>query len=217
MSELKMEEVDLSNVFDNPWNSNVMSPENEQKLTESLKRNGSFKPIVVRHMGNKTYQILGGEHRAKVARKLNFETIPAIVHEGLSDNAAKEISISDNARYGSDDALMLSELIGSLDEPELLSDFLPYSDSEVDVLLSSTSIDLDSLNLLDDDEENNIDLDEPTVAGIQTHVIMRFKVPVEDSHVVKEIIDKIVVEQGYSDGDSLTNAGDALVHSLTKS
>jgi len=210
-----MEEIDLRDVVNNPWNSNVMSPENEAKLTESLRMNGSFKPIVVRHLGNGTYEIIGGEHRAKVARKLGNETIQAVVHEAMTDDMAKKISIADNARYGADDGLKLSELISSLEDPTSLSDFLPYSDSEVEVLISSTNIDLDTLNMLDDDDEIDVPQETEQV-DVQTHTIMRFKVAIEDSNAIQDIIGKIIKKQKLNESDSLTNAGDALVYALMK-
>ena len=40
---------------------------------------------------------------------------------------------------------------------------------------------------------------------------MRFKVPVADAQLIKDVIDGIIKLQGLKDSDSLVNAGDALV------
>lgn len=212
--QLKVESLDPDLLKPNPWNSNVMTIENEEKLIHSMKRLGVFKPVTARKLRDGTLQILGGAHRAKVAKRAGFSTIPVIVLEGISDNRAKEISLVDNARYGDDDGLKLSELFGSLEDPGILSDILPISDIEIETILAATKIDLDDLVPLDDDD-TNIDTgpaDLPKVS--KTHTIMRFKVPVADAERIEEKIKRTMKLHDFTKADSLTNAGDALVHLL---
>jgi ParB family chromosome partitioning protein len=40
---------------------------------------------------------------------------------------------------------------------------------------------------------------------------MRFKVPVQDADAITDLIEKIMTDQNFTEADSLTNAGDALV------
>ncbi|MEZ6841329.1 ParB/RepB/Spo0J family partition protein [Acinetobacter baumannii] len=66
-----------------------------------------FKPIVVRQLDNGTLQIIGGEHRALVAKQMKVDKVPAFNLGKISDVEAKEIGLLDNGRYGSDDALKI--------------------------------------------------------------------------------------------------------------
>lgn len=195
----------------NRWNTNVVSPEGEQKLEASIERVGMFKPVLVRELNDGTLEILGGQHRSEAARRMGIETIPVINLGKVSDDRAKEISLLDNGRYGSDDALQLAELLESLGGISELSSFMPFSDSEFDSIFSSVNIALDDLDLPDSD-----DIITPKEKPIQTHSIMRFKVPVDDVEGITKLIEQVIKTQKFTESDSLENAGDALVHLLLK-
>lgn len=212
-NKIKTEMIDPTRLSPNPWNTNMVSPENEAKLEESIKRFGMFKPIVVRELEDGAIEILGGEHRCQVAVKLGFKEVPVINLGQIDDNQAKEIGLVDNGRYGSDDTLQLASLLGDLGiSAEELSTFMPYSESEFATIFSSVNIELDDLDLPDDMESPSM----PSTKPQQTHQIMRFKVPVDDAQAVSDLIERTMKEQRYTDEDSLSNAGNALVHLLTQ-
>ena len=211
MAELKMEHVGVGSLKPNPWNTNVVSPENEEKIESSIKRFGIFRPIVARELEDGTLEILGGQHRWQAAKRLGLSEIPVVNLGRISDKKAKEIGLVDNGRYGEDDALALSELLKDLGTTDELLGFLPYSGDELETLFSSTSIDLDDLDIPDDDGKVP---DLPPLKATQTHQIMRFKVPIEDSDFVQRLIEATMRSQGFTDDDSMTNAGNALVHLL---
>lgn len=192
----------------NPWNTNIVSPDNEAKIDESLRRHGFIKPIIVRSVKNGTLQILGGAHRRDAAIRLNLKEVP-IFHLGvISDQKAKEIGLIDNARYGADDTLGLAALLEELGTPEDLAAFLPYTDVDFASIFSSANIALDELDLPDDsDAAPSV----PKVPTAQSHQVMRFKVPSEDCSGISEKIEKVMKRQGLTESDQLTNAGDALV------
>lgn len=195
----------------NPWNTNIVSPENEKKIEKSIKRLGLFKPVIVRELADGTLEILGGEHRAQAAIRLGMAEVPVTNLGVISDKKAKEISLIDNGRYGADDSLQLGLLLEELGNSAELAEFLPYSEADLNEIFSSRALDLDMLDIGDDDE-----LPEMTATAqqkpIQTHQIMRFKVPYEDAPIVQAVIESIMKRQGYTSEDSLTNAGHALVH-----
>lgn len=196
----------------NPWNTNIVSPANEAKIDESIKRLGLFKPIVVRSTpGSETFEVLGGEHRWRAAIRMGLKSVPIIDLGDISDKKAKEISLIDNGRYGVDDAVGLAKLMKELGTPTELSAFMPFTDADMNALFKSVeSIDLDGLSL-DDEPTPDEDPSEASTSG-PTHQILRFKVPVEDAGWVSERIEKVMKAQGFTKADSLTNAGDALVH-----
>ena len=144
---MKLEQLDPTLLKPNPWNTNIVSPENEQKLEGSIDRLGMFKPVIVRTLPDGTLQILGGEHRAEIAVNKLSESIPVLNLGVIDDTRAKEISLIDNGRYGSDDTLKLAELLEDLGGAEVLSTFTPFSDAEFESIFSAKSIDLDDLDL----------------------------------------------------------------------
>lgn len=213
MPEPKFLQLSPRKLRPNPWNTNVVSPENELKIEASIKRFGLYKPIIVRELRDGTLEILGGKHRNDAAIRLGIPEVPVMNLGTVPDDKAKEIGLVDNGRYGEDDPLQLSELLKSLGNMDELQSFLPYTDTDLNSIFATSSIALDDLDLSDDDET----LPEmPTAPVVQTHQLMRFKVPVEDAARLTQVIEKVMKEQGYTEEDSFTNAGNALVYILTK-
>lgn len=208
MTTLSMKMLPPGSLKPNPWNTNVCSPEAEAKIEASIQRLKMFKPIVVRQLDDGTLQIIGGEHRAAAALRLKMKEVPVMNLGTISDKQAKEIGLVDNGRYGSDDTLQLAELLEGLGSPEDLATFLPYSDADFQSIFSSVTIALDDLDLPSDADTPK----PPAASAPQTSVVMRFKVPVEDAAVITEQIEAVIKRQRFTEEDSLSNAGNALVH-----
>lgn len=207
--------VDPADLQPNEWNTNHVSAENEAKLAESLDRFGQFKPIVVRERADGSLEILGGEHRAQVAQRNGYDSVAIFNLGQIEDKVAKEISLVDNGRYGADDPIALAELLETLGNSEELIHFLPYTDADLSTIFASTSIDFDALDFAPEEEmPAGAPADKPTAP--QTHQVVRFKLPVEDAHRVTELVEQVIREQNFSENDSLINAGDALIHIVTK-
>ena len=212
MNKIKVETLAPERLRPNPWNTNVVSPENQAKLEESVKRFGMFKPIVVR-VRDEELEIIGGQHRWEAAKSLGLKEVPVVNLGTISDKKAKEIGLVDNGRYGADDTLQLAGLLDELGvSTEELASFMPYSESDFASIFSSVSISLDDLDLPDEVET-------PQAASpkvMQTHQVMRFKVPVDDVAKITEMVERTMKEQRFTDEDSLSNAGNALVHLLSR-
>ena len=202
----------------NPFNPNVVSPENDEKLGNSIEVLGLFKPIVTRsleHDEERPYQILGGEHRWSHAISRGLKSIPIYNLGVISDELAKKISLADNARYGADDTVKLAELLEGLEDASDIHELLPYTETDIASIFSSSTIALDDLEL-----DAGFEASEPAAEETKpektpkTHVIMRFKVTIADGERITEQISKIKKHQGFTGADDLTNAGDALVHQL---
>lgn len=205
---ISIENVAIDRLTANAFNVNVVSPENEAKIEESLKRNGFFKPVLTRQLEDGRLEIIGGEHRWQAAKRLGYDTVPVINLGEITGERAKEISLIDNGRYGHDDSYKLAELLGDLGNTDDLATFLPYSSRELDSIFTSVSISLDDLELPDDIENVSLPKERP----VQTHSIVRFKVPIEDVATITDLIEQTMKVQKFADEDSLTNAGNALVH-----
>jgi ParB family chromosome partitioning protein len=197
----------------NPWNTNGMGPDAELKLEESIRQFGMFKPVIVRRLENGSLQIIGGEHRATIAKRMGMAEIPAVDLGRLSDQEAKKVGLLDNSRYGTDDTFLLAELLEGLGNAEDLAKYMPYSESDLASIFSSVNIALDDLDIPDDEDSLPITPREKTV---QTHQVMRFKVPAEDAVRIQELVERTMKTHKFSESDALTNAGDALVHLLLR-
>lgn len=202
----------VDDLHPNEWNCNHVSPENEQRLRESLKRFGAFKPLIVRTIEGGGLQILGGYHRWMIARESGHEKLPVINLGMISDKQAKEVSLADNGRYGEDDTLALAEILKEIGGPDEAALFLPYGDDELTSIFAANSISLDEIDLTSD--EDHEPLPDLSATKVQTHQIMRFKVPVDDSEFVSKLIEQTMKAQRFTEEDSLANAGNALVHLL---
>lgn len=193
------------------FNANIVSPSNEAKLEESIRRNGMFKPALVRELSDGTMEIIGGEHRVLAAVRLNIESIPIVNLGKIDDKRAKEICLLDNSRYGNDDALQLADLLEGLGTADEIASFMPYSELDIASIFSSVNIALDELDLPDNDEEPQ---PPPSAKPAQTTQVLRFKVQLEDVGKITSLIEKTMKLQKFTESDSLTNAGDALVYLL---
>ncbi|MCL2874755.1 MAG: ParB/RepB/Spo0J family partition protein [Betaproteobacteria bacterium] len=207
---LNVEHIAVDALRPNAFNTNVVSPDNESKLEESIRRLGMFKPVIARELHDGTLEIIGGEHRAGAAKRMGIKTVPVINLGRIDDNKAKEISLVDNGRYGTDDTLQLAQLLEELGNADELASFMPYSDNDLATIFASVNIALDDLDLPDDEEKAPSLKEKP----IQAHQIVRFKIPVDDASWLTSLVEKTMKAQKFTESDSLTNAGDALVYLL---
>ena len=207
--EQSIQTIKISELFPNPWNTNTVAPDNQAKIEASIKRYGMFKPLICRTLDDGRLQIVGGEHRWEAAKAVGIQEVPIVNLGKIDDKRAKEISLIDNSRYGTDDSLKLAEVLKELDD---VSEVMPISNKELEEIFSATTIDLDALDQVEEkaDEEAEEVVEEITKSKPTTQV-MRFKVPVADAEFVQNVINGICKLQGFTGSDSLTNAGDALV------
>jgi hypothetical protein len=217
MQQAQYQLLDPNVIQPNPWNTNVVSHENEQKLRASLERNGMFKPVLVRELDDGSVQSIGGWHRVEQAIELGWTQVPAINLGRISEERAKEISLADNARYGIDDTLKLSELLGDLDT-QAIENILPWSAGDIAALTASLAVDVENLDLdepvIPDQEEDDTP---PPTKPVKTHQVLRFRCSVADAAAISDKIRSVMVQEGFNTEDDLTNAGSALAHALLNS
>ena len=197
----------------NPWNSNSVSPEMELRLEESMRRNGCYKPIVVRTLPDGTLQIIGGEHRARTAVRLGLSTVPIVNLGVITDAKAKEIGLIDNGRYGEDDPLRLGEILKELGVDDVTT-YLPLHADDLAGIFAADDIDLGDLEIAGDDSDEPAP-PKPERAPL-THAVLRFKVPIEDQERLQKYIQSVIDTQGLKDSDSMLAAGMALLAVVAK-
>lgn len=198
--------VDIEQLAPNPWNTNrITDPANEEKLRESLKRLGAFKPITVRTLPNGGLEILGGEHRWKAAKQLGWKKVPVINVGAVDEKRAKEIGLVDNGRYGEDDSVAFATLLRELGN-DVLS-IMPFAEADLAALAAVASVDLDDLDKVGNEQLPNLN-DLKPAASTQ---VMRFKVPIGDVAWLTTLVEQEMKRHGFKDEDALSNAGNAFV------
>lgn len=202
----------------NPWNSNSVNPKNMQKLCESIKSLGFNSAVIVRELTDGTLQILGGSHRIEAAIELGLKEVPYLNLGVISDVKAKKVGLVDNSRYGSDDSLQLARLIEDIriDTPDLTT-FLPLQDEDLQSIMRAVDIDLDSLDIAPEhEEEAPYDPEAGRVERpLKTHDILSFRVTMREAEAIRTLIEKTIKREGLDDGsDDKTVAGAALSHML---
>lgn len=209
--DINIENLPPGRLNPNPWNSNEVGPDMEARLRESIVRIGFYKPVIARELPDGTLQILGGEHRWRVAVSMNLPTIPVVNLGLIDDKKAKTIGLADNGRYGHDDTLKLAEILREIGEEDVAL-MLPYTEEDLAGMFAAQDIDLDSLGFDEDTlPKGEKTLEELTRSTI-THELMRFKVPVEDRERVQKFIEHVINTRGLkAEEDSMVAAGMALV------
>lgn len=208
--KIQIEYFPPASLHPNPWNSNRVGPDMEARLEASLREFGFVKPVVCRRLEDGTLQILGGEHRVRKAAEMGIAEVPVVVLSDIDDRRAKALGLADNGRYGEDDALKLSEILGDLGS-DLLA-MLPFDEQDLAGIFASSSVNLDDLGFDDDDKPDPVMPDADAPRPSMTHELMRFKVPVEDRESVDKFIQHVIKARGLSaEQDSMVAAGMALV------
>lgn len=218
MNRLAITYLDPASLKPNPWNPNEVDPVNQDKIKNSIQREGFIKNVMVRELDNGDLEIIGGHHRVLAAIELGITEIPVINHGAVSDGQAKRWGQIDNARYGQDNLELLAELFadGEIGDAQSLMDILPYDEDDFVNIFEHTGLDDVDLDI-DIDDDDDIDLSGiGNASPTKTHQILRFKVAIDDADHIGELIARTKQEQGFTDSDDLTNAGDALTHLIRK-
>jgi len=133
---LKVIQVVISELIASDYNPRSLSDKAEKDLTKSFKKYGLVDPIIVNSNSKRNNIVIGGHQRLKIARKLNYKTVP-VVYLDLSLEQEKELNLRLNQNTGEWDF-------------ELLKDF------EIEMLLDVGFSDKDLSNIWD----NNIEIDD---------------------------------------------------------
>ncbi|MBX2857957.1 MAG: ParB/RepB/Spo0J family partition protein [Cellvibrionaceae bacterium] len=72
-----------------------MHPEALEELADSIKAQGVMQPIVVRQLGENSYEIVAGERRWRAAQIAGLDNIPSVVRE-VPDEAAIAMALIEN-------------------------------------------------------------------------------------------------------------------------
>lgn len=94
--ERKLDEVPIDSVSPNPDQPRTNFKHDElEELAASIEKDGLLQPILVRSLGNGTYQIIAGERRWQACKLAGLKTVPVRVKE-VDDDRALELALVEN-------------------------------------------------------------------------------------------------------------------------
>ena len=94
-SKDEIKQINLSELRSNPYQPRKVFDEDAlRELSDSIKENGVFQPIIVKK-SIKGYEIIAGERRVKASIMAGLETIPAIIRD-FTDEEMMQIALLEN-------------------------------------------------------------------------------------------------------------------------
>ena len=103
-------DIGVHQLAPNSWNPNVQDEATFRRELASIRRFGFVDPIVCRHLSGEMYEIIDGEHRWKAAKDEGLTEIGVNVLHGLSDTAARKLTLQLNIHGQADSVLLGKEL-----------------------------------------------------------------------------------------------------------
>ena len=92
----KVEELQLDEIRPNPYQPRKnFDEENLKDLSDSIRNNGVFQPIIVRKSSVMGYEIIAGERRFRASKLAGKDSIPAIVR-AIDDEQMMEVAVLEN-------------------------------------------------------------------------------------------------------------------------
>ena len=89
-------EIPLSKIRPNPFQPRkTFAPEALAELQSSIQAHGVMQPVVLRAAPG-GFELIAGERRFRAAQAIGLQAIPAVVREGVSDQAMLELALVEN-------------------------------------------------------------------------------------------------------------------------
>lgn len=195
MASLKKgyQEVSIDKLVKAVWNYKDEESEKAQKLMEKLesnfKRNGQIENILIRELETGFYEVVNGNHRLDVAKRVKLKTMMCFNLGKISEAQAKRVALETNeTKFAADQmklAQTVSELVGEF-EVEDLVDSMPYNHKEIENFQKLVDFDWDQYS--DEDEEAK-----PSGSGTsdpEDWKTLRYDLPIEVAEQLEAQIDR---------------------------
>ncbi|MQA04350.1 MAG: ParB/RepB/Spo0J family partition protein [Streptosporangiales bacterium] len=181
----RLVEVPIASIQPNPRQPRqVIDEEALNELVASIKEVGLLQPVVVRHLGDGTYQLVMGERRWRAATQAGLENIPAIVRE-TGDDALLRDALLENLHRA-----QLNPLEEAAAYQQLLDDFSSTHDELARRIGRSRSQITNTLRLL----RLSAPVQRRVAAGVLSAGHARALLGIEDSAAQDKLASRIVAE-----------------------
>jgi hypothetical protein len=117
------------------WNYKTNDDELAGKLRENMERNGQIETLLVRELGDGTFEVINGNHRLPVMVDLEMENAHCYNVGTVTDQQAMLLAVQLNETRFANDPLVLAARLTELDETfgrEDLLATLPFTDFQLD-------------------------------------------------------------------------------------
>lgn len=129
-------DIPISDLQEAKWNANVTPPEILARIEQSIHDNGILENLIVRKIDG-CYEVISGNHRLKLYKKMGYEKVPCRVVE-VDDAKARIIAQQMNRLGGEDDLQKKADIYRFLIESGLDSDdismYLPESKEKIEAI-----------------------------------------------------------------------------------
>jgi ParB-like chromosome segregation protein Spo0J len=95
-SSMKTINVGLGSIAVNPERLRALRKDKVTELAESMRASGLLQPVVLRTDKGSSYVLVVGRHRFEAAKLLKWDSVPAIVRDGMKADAAELAEIDEN-------------------------------------------------------------------------------------------------------------------------
>ena len=193
-------ELPIEHLREASWNPNVMDEAMLGRLMESVRRFGMVQNLVVRELLDGTYEVLSGNHRLRVLRRMGFTWVLCVIVE-LDDSQAKLLAQVLNRVQGEDDlglqVEVVREVLKTIPQSDVLS-LLPESAASLEALSSLGAEDL----------AEQLRAWQQAQAARLHHMI--FQLSADQVKVIDEAIDTAAARRTNGGGTASTRRGNAL-------
>lgn len=141
-------ELPADEVLEAPWNYKVAgTPEQLEKLKNSIRRDGSAGIIAVRKLPNGKYEAIDGNHRLRVLKDMGYPTIRVENFGTLNEADARLVAVRRNTQWFEDDPVELSRQFNQNVKltVEQLEKFMPHDKAQLEALFKLANFDWSSL------------------------------------------------------------------------
>ena len=107
---MELVNLHLGQLREAPWNPNVMEPAMQERLLHSIQRYGQIQNLVVRSVGQDSFEAISGNQRLQVLRELEYSPVPCVVVD-LDDAQARLLAQALNRIQGQDNLGLKAEVI----------------------------------------------------------------------------------------------------------
>lgn len=147
--------ISLENLEKAEWNYKTEDEEMGKKLEENIKSNGQIENIIVRNKGNNKWEVVNGNHRYDVFKKIGITDIVVYDLGECSIEEAKLKAVLTNETKFGVDVIKLGKIIKDISlnfNFDEVKKSLPFDDLQIDSYLKLDNFSWDNFKNNDDGE-----------------------------------------------------------------
>ena len=185
-------EIKVSHLVMCDWNYKYIDTDDAEesmimdKLEANFKRNGQVENIIVRQLDTGFYEVVNGNHRYKVAKRMGLEVLMCFNLGVVSQPEAIRVAIETNETKFKTDQLKLAERLKELqDEFDYgeLKETMPYEDNDFDNFNKLLSFDWEDFDGADPKSDSHGE-------GEKDFKTLRYELPIQVAEQLEEQVNR---------------------------